>query len=210
MRNAFPLFQSHLDLAQDYWSQLVQIGDTVIDATCGNGFDTFKLCQLALSNDKGKVIAIDRQSQAIASTRHYLDAHLPIELMERVGFYHQCHSTFPHYLQQAEVKLIVYNLGYLPGGDKSETTETLTTLLSLTEGQKLVKPGGAICITCYPGHPEGANEQEALLAYAAQLPPKEWSCCRHSWLNRHLAPTLLLIQKSLQQPDSKEEDGPPH
>lgn len=196
MRHSFPLFQSHLDLAHSYWSQIVQIGDIVIDATCGNGHDTLKLCQLTLSIDKGKVYAFDIQEQAIISACHYLESHLTIELNQRIILQQRCHSTFPNELSPQSVKLIVYNLGYLPGGNKAKTTQVQTTLQSIHQAQELIQPGGAISLTCYPGHPEGAKEQEEILAYASQLSPKEWSCCHHVWLNRQQAPSLLLMQKA--------------
>jgi SAM-dependent methyltransferase len=195
MRSSFPLYQSHLDLAPFYWSQIVQIGDTVIDATCGNGQDTLKLCQLALSIDKGKVYAIDIQEQAIKSTSHYLESHLAPAWRERVMFQQGCHSRFPSEISPCSVKLIVYNLGYLPGGNKAKTTEGFTTLQSLNQAQMLLQPGGLISITCYSGHPAGAKEQEEILAYAAHLSPKEWNCCQHIWLNRQQSPSLLLMQK---------------
>lgn len=197
MRSSFSLFQSHLDLAHSYWSQIVQIGDTVIDATCGNGHDTLKLCQLALSIDKGKVYALDIQAQAIHSTSHYLQTHLSPEQKRGVEFHQRCHSTFPDDIQPGSIKLIVYNLGYLPGGDKAQTTQRETTLQSLHQAQELLKPGGLISLTCYPGHAEGAKEQEFLLNYAASLSPYRWSCCHHCWLNRKQAPSLLIIQKAL-------------
>lgn len=197
MKTNFPLFQSHLDLAHDYWSKLIEPGDTVIDATCGNGHDTLKLCQLALSEDKGKVYAFDIQNDAINSSDCYLTAHLPQKVKKNVEFQLRCHSTFPDTLASGSVKLIVYNLGYLPGGKKTLTTEQSTTLQSLNNALHLIRPGGAICITCYPGHAEGAVEQKAILDFASQLSPKEWSCCRHVWLNRKLAPSLLIIQRTL-------------
>jgi len=197
MRHSFPLFQSHLDLAHHYWQQNVQIGDRVIDATCGNGHDTLKLCQLTLSIDKGKVYAIDIQSQAIESTRIFLGTHLSLDLMKRVELQQYCHSSFPDAILPGSIKLIVYNLGYLPGGNKAHTTQLETTLKSLNQAQKLLTQGGIISVTCYPGHPEGAKEQEALVAYASHLSPREWSCCQHVWLNRSQAPSLLLIQKSM-------------
>ena len=199
MRSFFPLFQSHLDLSHAYWSQSIQPGDTVIDATCGNGYDTLQLCQLVLTADKGKVYAFDNQYLAISSTQNYLKAHLPLELQQRVEFHHQCHSIFPYAITPQSIKLIVYNLGYLPGSNKEQTTQTATTLQSLSHAEKLLQPGGMISITCYPGHPEGAREQEALLAYASRLSPKEWSCCHHIWVNRQQAPTLILIQKFIHQ-----------
>lgn len=195
MRTHFPLFQSHLDLAHQYWTHLVQAGDIVIDATCGNGYDTLKLCQLALSLDKGKVYALDIQKAAIISAQTYLAAHLPIDHQVRVEFEQRCHSSFPVSIVPTSVKLIVYNLGYLPKGDKTYTTQVKTTLGSLSQAQELLQVGGAISITCYPGHKEGAREEESILNYVSTLSPKTWSCCHHNWLNRQQAPSLLLIQK---------------
>ena len=200
MRSPFALFQSHLDLAQAYWKALVKKGDTVIDATCGNGHDTLKLSQLALSSDKGKVYAFDIQPQAIQSTLHLLKTHLSQEELNRVSLMEHCHSTFPEEICPESVKLCVYNLGYLPGGDKTQTTKTHSTLASLQKMEPLLQRGGAISMTCYPGHAEGEAELQILLQYVQQLSPKEWSCCHHTWENRHKSPTLLLIQKSLSVP----------
>jgi Putative rRNA methylase len=195
MRNFFPLFQSHLDLAHSYWQQFLEIGDVAIDATCGNGYDTLKLCQLALSSERGKIYAFDIQLQAIHSASRLVETHLSQELRLRVDFQHRCHSTFPEAIQPGSVKLIVYNLGYLPGGNKGLSTQKDITLQSMYQAQRLLQPGGIISVTCYPGHPEGVKEQEAILTYSSGLSPKEWSCCHHVWLNRKQAPSLLLIQK---------------
>lgn len=197
MIKTFPIFQSHLDLAHAYWSQLVQIGDTVIDATCGNGFDTLKLCLLSLSPDRGKVYALDNQLPAITSTRNTLATHLSSEILRRVEFHHCCHSHFPYSIPPQSIKLIVYNLGYLPGGNKLHTTLAETTRQSLSQAQDLLQPGGMISMTCYPGHAEGTKEQEAILDYLSNLSPQKWSCCHHRWCNRRQAPSLILIQKSL-------------
>lgn len=196
MRHTFPLFQSHLDLAHTYWTQLVQPGDLVIDATCGKGHDTLKLCQLALSGDKGKVYAFDIQLTAIETTRLHLMSSLTSEEWACVYLQQRCHASFPEEIEVKSVKLIVYNLGYLPGGDKTRTTQVDTTLRSLQQAQTLLQPGGAISITCYPGHLEGEKEQHALLQEIACLCPKEWSCCHYTWLNRTRAPSLLLLQRA--------------
>lgn len=196
MRNFFPIFQSHIDLAHSYWSQLVQPGDIVIDATCGNGHDTLFLCKLAIMEEKGKVYAMDNQSLAIQSTRDLLHKELSQQHMDRVVFLHQDHSHFPHFILGESIRLIVYNLGYLPGQNKNWTTLTETTLESIQRAQQLIQLGGAISITCYPGHPEGEKELAALLCWCSNLSPKYWSCCQHLWLNRVRSPTLLFLQKS--------------
>lgn len=195
MRAQFPLFQSHLDLAHAYWKRLVQPGDLVIDATCGNGQDTLILGQLALGHPNGKVLAMDIQSKAIELTRTYLSEKLG-EGSKQVEFLLGCHSNFPVSVEKESVTLIVYNLGYLPGNNKNLTTLTATTLQSLRAALLLLKPGGAISLTCYPGHAEGAKEQEAILEFAASLSAQEWNCCHHRWLNRKQAPSLLFLQKA--------------
>jgi len=188
-------FKSHLDLAHRYWQEVITFGDTVIDATCGNGYDTLTLSKLALKNDSGKVYAIDIQSCAIAKSKDLLINWLPKELLQKVFFVEGSHETFPNHIQENSVKLIAYNLGYLPGGDKALTTRTASTLNSLAAAQKLLMAGGIISITCYPGHPEGLAEESALLQYTEQLSSHLWNCCHHRWLNRLKSPSLLIIQK---------------
>lgn len=198
-RQQFQLFQTPLDLAQGYWQKLLKAGDLVIDATCGNGNDTLFLCDLVLGKEdgfkKGAVIAIDKQEQAVESTRNLLNRSLPEHLLKDISLHHQCHSSFPSSLKNESVALIVYNLGYLPGGNKSVTTMTPTTLQSLNAAIPLIAPGGAICITCYPGHDAGVPEEEMALNFAASLNPQHWSSCHHRWLNRRNAPSLILIQR---------------
>jgi hypothetical protein len=87
----------------------------------------------------------------------------------------------------------VYNLGYLPGGKKSITTQTDTTLESVKLSLELLADDGAISITCYPGHEEGAREEKELLAFAETLSSKEWNVCQHKWLNRPRSPSLLWL-----------------
>lgn len=193
MRNAFPLFQSHLDIAHDYWRRTLALGDTAIDATCGNGYDTLALCEMVLSHNSGEVIAMDIQEEAIKTTGAYLREKLDPLLLKRVKLVQGSHAQLPAIRQN--VKLIVYNLGYLPKGDKAITTTVESTLKSLSEAQKLIAAGGAISVTCYPGHEEGALEEKALVQLVSQWDPKVWSCCYHQWINRCRAPSLLFIQK---------------
>lgn len=195
MRPTFPLFQSHLDLPHSYWKEVVKPGDTVIDATCGNGHDTLFLAKIALTDNSGHVFALDIQKTALQNTTTYLKENLPPQHFSRIHFHETCHSTFPE--TQNTVKLIVYNLGYLPGGDKGLTTRVNSTLSSLKNAMRLLADGGVISITCYPGHAEGRKEEEALLKKLQSLPPFEWQCSHQCWINRKEAPSLLILQKKL-------------
>lgn len=196
-RSQFPLFQSHLDLACHYWSCILRPGDIAIDATCGNGWDTLALAKLCLTPSEGKVYAFDIQASAIESTKKLVEQELSTEMNNRIELHQGSHDSFPSWIEHGSVKLIVYNLGYLPGGgNKGLTTLASSTISSLEHALKLIAPGGAISMTCYPGHPEGVVEESRLIAFAAALDPRRWSCCHHRWLNRHQSPSLLLIQRA--------------
>jgi SAM-dependent methyltransferase len=195
MYSKFPLFQSHIDLAHRYWKELVIAGDTIIDATCGNGHDTLLLSQHV--GHKGSVWGLDIQQDALDKTRCLLEQNLSPEHMQKIILRKHSHARFPEEIQENSIKLIVYNLGYLPGGSKSLTTRAETTLSSLEHAQKLILPGGAISITCYPGHPEGKNEEEAILTHTSTWPPQIWNCLHHRSLNRLQAPSLLFLQRAM-------------
>jgi hypothetical protein len=195
MRHNYPLFQSHLDVAHSQWKALVCPGDIIIDATCGNGHDSLFLSQLALTPSSGQLFAIDIQNNAIAKTRELLQKVLSVDILERIRFIEGCHSAFPAEIFPQTVKLIAYNLGYLPGGDKTLTTGVETTLQSITKALELLVTAGVISITCYPGHEEGRKEEDVLLAYFAKLDPRVWQCTHQRWLNRRESPSHLLIQK---------------
>jgi len=189
-RPTFSQFQSHLDLAHKYWEEILKQGGWAIDATCGNGHDTLFLAQAA-----DGVIGLDIQENALQITRSLLkEAKADLE---KVHLFCQSHETFPLLASNYPIPLIVYNLGYLPGGNKDLTTQTDTTLKSISNGLSLLVPGGALSITCYPGHPEGEKEEKAIGQFAQNLPPHIWSVCFHQWKNRKQSPSLFLIQKKI-------------
>jgi len=185
----------HLHLAHAYWAKIVQKGDLVIDATCGGGKDTLALATLALQENAGEVIGIDIQEEALQRTRKYLKERLPPQLYARVFLFCQCHTDFP--LLAFKPKLIVYNLGYLPKGNKSFTTQTSSTLTSLRKAFSLIAPKGAISVTCYPGHPEGAQELKYIKEFLSSLSLKQWNVLCHEVKDRPLAPVLFMIEKKL-------------
>jgi methylase of polypeptide subunit release factors len=169
----------HINLAQSYWKKHLKSTDLAIDATCGNGHDTLFLSQLC------KVIGLDIQPSAIENTKNLVGAAAELHLLS-----HEWIDTLG-----VSPNLIVYNLGYLPKGDKSITTKLESTLISIRKSLEILVPGGALSITCYPGHDEGLREEEAILKWANELPFAEWSACHHRWLNRPRSPSLLWIVK---------------
>lgn len=188
---SFPLFQKPLHLAHHLWDLLLKEGDIVIDATCGNGKDSLVLASLLEKKGGTSLICIDIQEKALSNTESLLKEKIP-SFFSKIQFILGSHETLP----LSVPKLIVYNLGYLPGGDKTFTTQTSSTLASIQNGLSLLPPGGALSITCYPGHPEGRSEQEALLVFLSSLYPAEFSVTSCFWSNRNASPSFIFVQKA--------------
>lgn len=184
----------HLEAAHTYWKECIKPGDTVIDATCGNGHDTLVLARLALEPHSGLLYAMDIQEKALQNTRKRLAAEISPECLARVHFIQKCHSEFPSEIKPNSVKVIVYNLGYLPGGDKTLTTRGEVTLQSIAAGLKLLKAGGMISLTLYPGHAEGKREEQMILDFVQNLDEGIWQWQHHRWGVRETAPSLLLVK----------------
>ncbi len=171
-----------VDLAHLLWKEHLKEGDWVIDATCGNGHDALFLSQLKV----GRLTCIDIQPAAIEATREKVpDGH----------FHLGCHSTLPEGALGPNLRLIVYNLGYLPGSDKQVTTRLETTRTSIEMALQSIPVGGAVSIMFYPGHNEGLNEMQTLLPMLEGLDSKSFAVKTHGWLNRNRAPQLVFILK---------------
>ena len=63
----------------------------------------------------------------------------------------------------------MFNLGYLPGGDKRITTRAATTVRALADAARLVTPGGLLTALVYRGHPGGPQEAAAVEAASRDL-----------------------------------------
>jgi hypothetical protein len=61
-----------------------------------------------------------------------------------------------------QVVAVTFNLGYLPGGDKSVVTQTTTTRMALRLSMDLLRPGGLLVVVAYRGHPGGPEECDAV------------------------------------------------
>ena len=116
---------------------------------------------------------------------------------------HRCgdHAAVLEGLAAGSADLVVFNLGYLPGGDKSIVTTAEGTVRAMSAAEAAVAPGGCVSVALYPGHEEGSREAEAVLEHAARLPQGGWSVLSSQWINQRSkrsgspAPSLLLLQR---------------
>ena len=63
----------------------------------------------------------------------------------------------------------MFNFGYLPGGDKTITTNADTSIKALNRASKSLNHNGLISLICYPGHTSGALEADAIKAWFKEL-----------------------------------------
>jgi methylase of polypeptide subunit release factors len=141
-------------------AEVIGPGDLCLDATAGNGFDTLFLAQLV--KDSGTVHVMDVQKDALSITGSLLERH---GLKDRVTTHLTCHSKMETILPgnaKGQIRAITFNLGYLPKGDKSITTEPATTLAALRSAYDWLAENGVLSILCYRGHPGGKTEEEAV------------------------------------------------
>ncbi len=184
------LLRSARYLSADILKEAVQKGDTVIDATMGNGHDTLYLCELVGEN--GRVIAFDVQAAAVENTKKRLE---DARMAERAVLYHKGHEHMDE-AGVTDVSAIVFNLGWLPGGDKSVTTLWETTRIALEKALMLLKPHGVLLLCAYPGHAEGDRERSEVTNFLASLPPQQYNVLHQRFINAGPgAPENFVIQK---------------
>lgn len=209
---------SHIGLSHSFVRQVVQPGDTVVDATAGNGHDALVLAQLALPHPHGRVVCVDIAPDALSATHTRL-LESPLRLEEPAPFVPPSHAGEAARLCMVDgegvVELhcrnhndlvacglapgscaaVVFNLGYHPNGDKARTTNSDDTLRSLRQARELTRPGGLVSVCCYRGHAGGQEETRAVVAELAGWEQREWRVCKHEPLNWPIAPVLLTAHK---------------
>lgn len=148
-----------IEMAHEVVRPVVKEGDLVVDATAGNGHDTVFLAQAVGAT--GRVVAYDTQALAIDATRRRMQT---AGLIERVDLRQESHGKMLELIGREKASAVMFNLGYLPGGDHSLTTEATETLKALTQALFVLRPGGIVTVICYTGHPGGMLEACSVVA----------------------------------------------
>ena len=177
-------------LAREAIQRTVLPGDSVIDATMGNGHDTLMLCEAV--GPGGRVYAFDIQLQAVDETKKRLCEH---GMADRATLIHAGHERMAEYVKEP-VKAVMFNLGWLPGGNHSVTTKWETTRQAVESALTLLSPSGIVVICAYPGHEEGAREERELTAFLSGLSNRQYNVLHQRFLNATSgAPECYVIQR---------------
>ena len=188
------ILQKVIPFAHSLLHATVNQNDYVIDATVGNGNDTVVLANLI--GDNGKVYGFDIQNQAITNTKIRLQEN---NLLHRVELFHESHNKMKEVLPEntfGQIAAAIFNLGYLPGGDKSITTKSETTIETIQQLLDILKKEGIIVLVVYPGHPEGKKERDALINYVKNLDQNKAQVLEYRFLNqKNNPPFIIAIEK---------------
>ena len=157
-RNTYQGFRrSILNKVNQIIEDNVRKDDYTIDMTCGNGNDT-----LFLAKHSKKVFGFDIQDVAIDNTKKLLKENN----VNNYELFNTSHDKIDNVLKdyKSKISLILFNLGYLPGGDKNITTNHKITLNALRKSFNILNNKGIILIVVYP-HTEGKKEEKVIKDY---------------------------------------------
>lgn len=175
--------QSILNKVKQICENYITKDDYVVDMTVGNGHDTLFLCNLAKF-----VFGFDIQEQAINNTTNLLKEHNITNYQLFLKSHEFIHFTLKDYKEK--ISLILYNLGYLPNGNKTIMTNHKSTLNSLINAFSVLKENGLILMVFYP-HEEGIIEANTIKSY---LQNNNISYEEYHNTSNEFAPYLIVIK----------------
>ncbi|MFJ5768243.1 class I SAM-dependent methyltransferase [Psychrobacillus sp. NPDC093180] len=175
-----------LPFAKELLANVVEKGDSVVDATAGNGHDTLYLADLV--GDSGHVYAFDVQKEAIQSTADKLEQ---ANMIGQVSLIHDGHENVAKYVS-VQVSAAIFNLGYLPGSNHEIVTRGASTIQAIESLLHLLKVGGLIVLVVYHGHEGGKEEKDTLMDFVQQLPQSYAHVLSYQFVNQQNDPPFIL------------------
>jgi predicted methyltransferase len=179
-----------LPFAKNLLNKAVKPGNIVVDATVGNGYDTVFLAELV--GESGHVFGFDIQEKAIVVSKERLKQQC---LSERVTIFHSGHEHLFQLIPDiyhGKVSGAIFNLGYLPGSDKTIVTRPETTIAAIQQLLEIMTPEGIIVLVIYHGHKGGAEERDCLLAYCQQIDQHTAHVLQYQFINQQNNPAFII------------------
>jgi hypothetical protein len=171
-------------------NQVLHEGMVAIDATLGNGYDAQRILQAI--GKTGQLFGFDVQEDAIVMTRDKL-RHLGYR---NYKLFHMSHDCLLEMFDKDSIDFIVYNLGYMPGVNKTVSTAPDSTLMSIRQGLQLLKVGGIMSVSIYSGHESGKKEQAVLDPYFETLDTRTYHVTKYQFTNQpDSAPYVYWIER---------------
>ena len=174
------------NITEYFINNYVTTGDTVADATAGNGNDTLKLCRAV--GEAGEVYAFDIQRVALDNTQKLLEENR----MSNAKLIQDSHSNIDKYIEK-NVKCVIFNLGYLPGGDHALCTKASSSVEAIEKSLGLISDDGFVSVTVYYGKNSGTEEKDAVMNFFKSLDYKKYTVITYDFYNRPNNPPITVI-----------------
>ena len=184
---SYKVLTNTVSITKFYIESHVKSGQVVLDATVGNGNDTLLLAEKIGAH--GKVYGFDIQDEAMQNTTKLLKHN---KLLERVDLIKDSHENIKEYIS-CKLDFIVYNLGYLPGGNKDIVTKPSSTIKSIEASLDLLNNNGLLLINAYIGHANGFEEKEKIENMLKSLNQKNFNVLKNTFINQKNNPPILYI-----------------
>ena len=186
---------------RNWLSQTIRKGDTVIDATVGNGKDLIFLADLV--GHEGCVLGYDIQKVAIERSRNAWSNFAAHQSnLPEIHFFQKSHQDFKDVdivfknEKNIQIQAVIYNLGYLPGEEHNITSKPDTTIGSLKSALSLLSNHGVVSIVSYHGHDNGL-ETNTVRSFLTDLNPKFYAVTELGFTNRKNSPKVFWLEKRI-------------
>lgn len=167
-----------INYAHLFLDELIDSSKIFIDFTLGNGHDS-----AYFSKKVHLLYAFDIQQQAIdQSINNY-------PFLKNNQLILDSHENIDFYIEKFD--LGIFNLGYLPNGDKSITTNSHSTIIALEKAIQKLNSGGRIVVVVYIGHPQGQIESQEILNFLEKK--EKITISKFEIVNRKNAPYIIII-----------------
>ncbi|MDQ0160908.1 class I SAM-dependent methyltransferase [Alkalibacillus salilacus] len=182
-----------IPFAHQWISDTLKSGDIAVDATLGNGHDSVALSKEVGSN--GLIYSFDIQQSAIDQAQSlFTQSNINNITSIKLG-----HEQAKDYLIEQGITSIggvIFNLGFLPGGDESITTQADSTIQAIEGLFELLMPHRMIVIVIYPGHDSGQIEKDLLIQHLQNQPAAKMDVAMYHMVNRsNKAPFVVGLYK---------------
>ncbi len=167
----------------------IEIGNIVLDATAGNGHDSKFLAELV--GEAGMVYVFDIQQEALDNTADLLEKN---SLTKQCKLINSDHAKIDKYIEE-NLDAVIFNLGYLPGGNKEIITKSESTIAALKKSLELLKVKGIIILVIYSGHQGGKKERQSILDYSSNLNYKKYNVLNYKFHNQPGPPPEIIAIK---------------
>jgi SAM-dependent methyltransferase len=182
------IISSAIEVAQVLLKTALQRSMVIIDATAGNGNDTLFLAEN--SQPGAHIYAFDIQETALAAVREKTSNY-----MDKITCILADHKNITDFVK-GRIDAGIFNLGYLPGGDHSLTTQPESTLQAIKNVLGQLCLHGVLAVVVYPGHLTGREEADKLDAYLQTISKKDYTVGCYRMINHaDTAPFLYFIEK---------------